>query len=87
LEVKSVMPNHKSAWKRMRQNENRRLINRNHKSLLRKAVKEFSAIEDEAEARERFPGVASRIDKSVKVGIIHRRTGDRMKSRLSKKTL
>jgi small subunit ribosomal protein S20 len=87
LEVIDPMPNHKSAWKRMRQNEKRRSANRNHRSLLRKAIKGFKSIEDAAEAREVFPALASRIDRSAKMGIIHHRTAARIKSRLSRKTL
>ena len=81
------MPNHKSAWKRMRQNEKRRLMNKKHRSLLRKAIKGFKAIEDSAEAREQYPALASRVDKSAKMGIIHHRTAARIKSRLARKTL
>lgn len=81
------MPNHKSAWKRMRQNEKRRLMNKKHRSLLRKEIKEFKAIEDNAVAKESFPALASRVDKSAKMGIIHHRTAARIKSRLSRKTL
>ena len=81
------MPNHKSAWKRMRQNEKRRLMNKKHRSLLRKAIKGFKAIEDNAVAKESFPALASRVDKSAKLGIIHHRTAARIKSRLSRQTL
>jgi small subunit ribosomal protein S20 len=81
------MPNHKSAWKRMRQNEIRRQNNRKHRSVLRKTIKNFMAIEAGAEAKENFPTVVSRIDKSVNKGIIHHRTAARMKSRLSRRTI
>lgn len=81
------MPNHKSAWKRMRQNEKRRLMNKKHRSLLRKEIKTFKAIEDSAVAKESFPALSSRVDKSAKMGIIHHRTAARIKSRLSRKTL
>jgi len=80
------MPNHKSAWKRLRQNEKRRLQNRKHKSFLRKAVKEFRTIEDTARAKDEYPAVASILDKSAKHGIIHHRKAARLKSRLAKKT-
>jgi len=78
------MPNHKSAWKRMRQNEVRRIRNRDHRSRLRKAIREFRAIEDAEARKERFPRVTSVIDTSVKKGIIHHRTAARIKSRLSR---
>ncbi len=81
------MPNHKSAWKRMRQNEKRRLMNKKYRTLLRKAIKSYKAIEDSAEAKENYPALASRVDKSAKMGIIHHRTAARIKSRLTRKTL
>ncbi|MBN1885636.1 MAG: 30S ribosomal protein S20 [Candidatus Krumholzibacteriota bacterium] len=78
------MPNHKSAWKRMRQNEIRRLRNRNHRSQLRKAIKDFRSLESADAKKEQYPRVSSVIDKSVKKGIIHHRTAARIKSRLSR---
>lgn len=80
------MPNHKSAWKQLRQNEKRRLQNKSHKTFLRKAVKEFRAIEDTARAKDEFPRMTSTIDKSAKLGIIHHRKAARLKSRLARKT-
>lgn len=79
------MPNHKSAWKRLRQNEKRRMQNKKHTSFLRKTVKEYRALEDAARAKEALPGVSSTIDKSAKLGIIHHRKAARLKSRLAKK--
>ena len=80
------MPTHKSAWKRMRQNEERRIRNRAQRSSLRKAIKSFKAIDDPAAAGEQLPGVVSVIDTMAKKGIIHHRTAARMKSRLAKRT-
>jgi small subunit ribosomal protein S20 len=71
----------------MRQNEKRRLMNKKHRSLLRKAIKSFKAIEDSAEAKAGYPALVSRVDKSAKMGIIHHRTAARIKSRLARKTL
>ncbi len=80
------MPNHKSAWKRMRQNEVRRARNRADRTSLRRTIRSFKAQEDAAAARESLPQVVSVIDKAVKKGIIHRRNADRLKSRLSRRT-
>jgi small subunit ribosomal protein S20 len=79
------MPNHKSAWKRMRQNEQRRLRNRAHRSSLRSTIKAFKAISEPEAAREQLPVLMSAIDKASKRGILHDRTAARMKSRLSKR--
>ena len=78
------MPNHKSAWKRMRQNEGRRVQNKAYRSYMRKTIKTFRALEDPAAAGEQLPGVVSVIDTMAKKGIIHHRTAARMKSRLSR---
>ncbi len=80
------MPNHKSAWKRMRQNETRRERNKMDRTFLRKTIRSYNAQEDAAAVRESFPQVVSAIDKAVKKGIIHHRKGDRLKSRLSKRS-
>lgn len=79
------MPNHKSAWKRMRQNEKRRTRNKANRSFLRNTIRSYKAEQDSASARESFPRVASAIDKAVKQGIIHHRNAARLKSRLSRK--
>ncbi|UCF03964.1 MAG: 30S ribosomal protein S20 [bacterium] len=79
------MPNHKSAWKRMRQNERRRIKNRAQRSYLRKTVKSFSSLDDAESAKQQFPGAAAVIDKAAKKRIIHKRTAARIKSRLSKR--
>lgn len=81
------MPNHKSAWKRMRQNERRRLNNRTHRSLLRKTIKSYTVLEGAEAAAEQHPTVMSVIDKAAKKGIIHKRTAARIKSRLSKRVV
>ncbi len=78
------MPTHKSAWKRMRQNEKRRTRNRAQRSYLRKVIKTFKALEDAGAANEQLPGVVSLIDKMVKKGIVHHRKAARTKSRLAR---
>jgi small subunit ribosomal protein S20 len=78
------MPNHKSAWKRMRQNEKRRTRNRAQRSYLRKVIKTYTALEDASAANEQLPGVVSVIDKMVKKGIVHHRKAARIKSRLTR---
>lgn len=82
------MPNHKSAEKRVRQNENRRKINKNNRTALRTALKKFRAAvtaKDTAESKELLPLTISRIDKAVQKGILHRNAAARHKSRLTKK--
>ena len=74
------MPNTKSAKKRLRQSEKRRLRNRSYKSRIKTLEKKYLATLATGD-REVF----SAIDKAVKAGVIHWATGDRKKSRLSSK--
>lgn len=80
------MPNHKSAEKRMRQNEKRRRINRSNRSRLRTAIKKLRAAltsGDYQAAQQLLPQTISIIDKSVQKGVIHRNAAARYKSRLT----
>jgi len=79
------MPNHKSAEKRVRQNERRRVVNRSNRSRLRTAVKELrSALEKGGKnATELLPTTVSEIDKAVQKGVLHRNAAARHKSRLT----
>jgi small subunit ribosomal protein S20 len=80
------MPNHKSAEKRMRQNEKRRLINRGHRSALRTGIKKLrSALEggDASNVQALLPETISLIDKAVQKGALHKNAAARHKSRLT----
>jgi small subunit ribosomal protein S20 len=76
------MPNIKSAAKRVRQDEKRRMRNRINKSKLRTALKKYDGAEDKAEA---LPKAFAALDRAVGKGVIHRNKADRKKSRLAKK--
>ena len=80
------MPNHKSAEKRVRQNEKRRDINRSNRGRLRTGVKKLrAALEsgDTGSAQELLPQTVSLIDKAVQKGVLHRNAAARYKSRLT----
>ncbi len=80
------MPNHKSAEKRVRQNEKRRVINRNNRSRLRNAIKKLRAALTGGDAntlQQLLPETVSRIDKSVQKGVLHRNAAARHKARLT----
>ena len=81
------MANHKSALKRVRQNEKRKDINRSNRSKLRTSIKKLRAAvlgQDKAVSSELLLSSVSLIDKAVNKGIIHRNTAARHKSRLTK---
>jgi len=80
------MPNHKSAEKRMRQNEKRRVINRGNRTKVRTYIKKMRAALDSGKADEIqrvLPEAISVIDKSVQKGVLHANAAARYKSRLT----
>lgn len=76
------MANHKSALKRARQNENRRLRNKGVKTRVKSVVKAVRTAGDDSAAK--LDGAKSVIDKAAKRGVIHKRTASRTISRLAK---
>ena len=81
------MANHKSALKRVRQNEKRKEINRSNRSKLRTSIKKVRAAvtaHDKTASSEVLLSTVSLIDKAVNKGIIHKNTAARHKSRLTK---
>ena len=80
------MPNHKSAEKRVRQTERRRLVNRSNRGRLRTAMKDLRTALAKAgdhNAAELLPKPVSEIDKAVQKGVLHRNAAARHKSRLT----
>ena len=83
------MPNHKSAEKRMRQNERRRKINRSNRTRVRTAIKNLrSALGtgDAAAINALLPETMSTIDKAVQKGVLHKNAAARYKGRLTART-
>ena len=81
------MANHKSAIKRARQNEIRRLRNRAVKTRVKNIVKDVNAAalaEEHDTANTKLQTAQSMIDKAAKHGVLHRRTAARKISRLNK---
>ncbi|HEY5133565.1 MAG TPA: 30S ribosomal protein S20 [Candidatus Krumholzibacteriaceae bacterium] len=81
------MPTHKSAEKRMRQNERKRLTNKAHRTSMRKWIKAYRDLPAGEASKAQHPHIESTIDKAAKKGIIHHRKASRLKSRLSRKTV
>lgn len=79
------MANHKSALKRIRQNEKRRLHNRTYRNRARTLVKKARAAIENGEldeAREATRIACRDLDMAASKGIIHTRNAARRKSRL-----
>lgn len=81
------MANSKSALKRMRQNNSKRLVRKYYHKSVRTAIKKLKIENDLKLINAQIPKVFSMIDKLVKKNIIHINKASRIKSKLSKKLL
>lgn len=82
------MPNIKSAIKRTKQIEKRRLHRASQKSDLRTAVKNFekAVLANDVElAKSSLLVAVKKLDKAATKGLIHKNAANRQKSRLMKK--
>lgn len=82
------MANHKSAIKRIRQNEKRRVRNKSVKSNLRTRVRQFEvAVEsgDVAAAKAAYLVAESTLDRAASKGVIPRARAARKTGRLAKR--
>lgn len=78
------MANHKSALKRIRSNETKRLLNRYKHKTTRNAIKNLREATDKKEAEKLFPEVVSMLDKLAKSNVIHANKAANLKSSLAK---
>ena len=78
------MANHKSALKRIRQNEVRRERNAYYHKTTRNAVRKLRGLHDKKEASALLPSVFSMLDKLAKNNVIHKNKAANLKSGLTK---
>ena len=78
------MAHHKSAKKRIRSSEKKRIENRYYAKTMRNALRDFRALENKAVAAERLPKMVSIIDKLAKRSVIHKNKASNLKSKLMK---
>ena len=79
------MANHKSAIKRIRSNNAKRIENRYYAKTTRTALKKLRGSTSQKEASELLPKVSSMLDKLAKKSIIHKNKAANLKSKLAKK--
>lgn len=79
------MANHKSAIKRIRSNNAKRLQNRYYAKTTRNAVKKLRGTDNKAEATTLLPKVVAMLDKLAKKNVIHKNKASNLKSKLTKK--
>ena len=77
------MANHKSALKRIRQAEKRRLHNRYYGKTMRNAVRKLRATTSKEEAVALYPKVQKMLDKLAKTNVIHKNKAANLKSSLA----
>jgi len=80
------MANQKSALKRIRSNDTRRLRNRYQIKTCRTFIRKLKDTKDQQEAEVLFKKVSSMLDKLVKRNIIHKNKAANSKSNLAKFT-
>ncbi|MGL4597693.1 MAG: 30S ribosomal protein S20 [Bacteroidia bacterium] len=79
------MANHKSAQKRIRSNDAKRLVNRYQAKSTRTALKTIRTEKDKKKAVEQLPKVTAMLDKLAKKNIIHKNKASNLKSKLTKR--
>ena len=79
-EVK-IMPNIKSAMKRVKVSKKKNLRNRMIKSGVKTAVKKYEA----ALTQEQLSNASAALDKAASKGVIHKNAANRKKARLARK--
>jgi small subunit ribosomal protein S20 len=77
------MANHKSAIKRIRSNEAKRVRNKYQHKTMRNAIRSLRATEDKKEATAMLPSVSAMIDKLAKTNVIHKNKAANLKSGLT----
>ena len=78
------MAHHKSAKKRIRTNERRRVRNQAALSKIRTLIKTVRSSESKTDAEKNLKETVSYIDKNVTKGRLHKNTAARKKSSLTK---
>ena len=79
------MANHKSAEKRIRSNETKRVRNRYQNKTTRTEIKKLTSITKKDDAKILLQKVSSMIDKLAKKNIIHWKKAANQKSKLAKR--
>ncbi|GAB4137672.1 MAG: 30S ribosomal protein S20 [Bacteroidia bacterium] len=78
------MANHKSAIKRIRSNDNKRVLNRYQAKSTRTALKKLRTEKDKKAAEALLPKVVSMLDKLAKKNIIHKNKAANLKSKVTR---
>jgi len=78
------MAYHKSAKKRIKTSEKKRVQNKYYSKTARNSVAKLRSVSKKAEGEEMLPKVVSILDKLAKGNVIHKKKADNLKSKLTK---
>lgn len=78
------MANHKSALKRIRSNEAKRVRNRYQVKALRAVVKNLRETKEQEKAQELFLTASSMLDRLARKNVIHKNNAANKKSKLAR---
>ena len=78
------MANHKSAEKRIRSNDAKRVRNRYQAKTTRNLLKEFRSTKDKSKALAMLPGLSAMLDRLAKKNVIHKNKAANLKSSIQK---
>ena len=81
----NTMANHAATKKDVRQSSKRNARNRYYGKTTRNAIRDIRAVNDQKEATDKLPSVASMIDKLAKRGTIHKNKAANLKRKLALK--
>jgi small subunit ribosomal protein S20 len=78
------MANHKSAEKRIRSNDAKRVRNRYQAKTTRNLLKELRTTKDKSKATAMLPEVSAMLDRLAKKNVIHKNKAANLKSSIQK---
>lgn len=78
------MANHKSAEKRIRSNDSKRVRNRYQAKTTRNLLKELRSTKDKSKASSLLPEVSALLDRLAKKNVIHKNKAANLKSSIQK---
>ena len=78
------MANHKSAKKRIRSNDSKRVRNRYQAKTTRNLLKELRTTKEKSRAVELLPEVSAQLDRLAKKNVIHKNKAANLKSSIQK---
>lgn len=78
------MANHKSALKRVRSNDVKRLRNKYQHKTMRNALRDVRNSSDKSMVEEKMPQLFAMIDKLAKTNVIHKNKANNLKSSVAR---